>query len=196
MKLLSGLFKKKETMGENKTKAINLNLETMMTSQFAALYIKENNKRYKEKYLSSLVDKGCSKANAEKIFAFDCEVIKKYNKDYLLSQDFVKDWFFGLIQPFFIDYPKNKDDIIKEKFFTLSELCKLTDEAEWHFWNSHERCLSDAVWNEISKWRMMGNGMKFIMSYVEMIEKETGASHKDVMIFVSLQGTILSKYKW
>lgn len=195
MSFFSALFGGKKC-SEEKNITKSLDSEKLMTSQFAALYLKEVNEEYKNVYLSRLINIGFAKQNAEKLFDFECDVIRKYNKNYLLSPGFTKDWFFGLSQPFFLNYPKTKEDILKEQFFTVSELCKIVDEAEWHFWNSHERCLSDEVWNEIFEWRLKGNGMTFACEYLEMIEKKTGVSSSELSSFVGSQGEHLSKYKW
>ena len=118
------------------------------------------------------------------------------NKDFLLHPEFTKMWCFGLKQPFFQQYPQRKEDILKEQFFTMSELCKMIDEAEWHFWNSHERVLSKSVWDEICDWRMKGEGMTFAIKYFDMIVEETGISKEDVGKLCGEQGTHLCKYKW
>lgn len=62
----------------------------------------------------------------------------------------------------------------------MSEICKMIDEAEWHFWNSHERRLSSDVWNEIYEWRLKGPGMKFASSYFGMIEDVAGIPSRNI----------------
>ena len=114
----------------------------------------------------------------------------------MLHPEFTQMWFFGLDKPFFHQYPNTKDDILKECFLTISEICKIIDEAEWHFWNSHERKLSDDVWNEICEWRIKGKGGDFAMQYFDMIEEKTGVSSESLMKLVNDQGAHLSKYKW
>ena len=105
-------------------------------------------------------------------------------------------WFFGLDKPFFREYPKTKDDIFKECFLTISEICKIIDEAEWHFWNSHEREMPDTVWEEIFEWHLNGAGGVFAIQYFHMIEKKIGISEKSLSKLAAEQGTHLSKYKW
>lgn len=139
---------------------------------------------------------GFNKNEAKKMFEFESYIIKRFNKDYLLHQDFTKMWFFGLNQPFFKEYPKTKDDILREQYLTVSELCKIIDEAEWHFWNSHERYISSDVWTEITEWRLRGNGMEFATKYFNMVEKETGISRDSISQLIGEQGSHLSKYKW
>ena len=104
MSFFSALFGGKKC-SEEKNMTKSLDNEKLMTSQFAALYLKEVNEEYKNVYLSRLIKIGFAKQNAEKLFDFECDVIRKYNKNYLLSPGFTKDWFFGLSQPFFLNYP-------------------------------------------------------------------------------------------
>lgn len=170
--------------------------EKFMTSQFPALYLKENNAAYHDRYIHALMNIGFNQSNAEKLFAFEYSVIQRYGKQYLLHPQFTEQWFFGLRQPFFMQYPKTKQDILKEKYLTMSEICKIIDEAEWHFWNSHERTLSDEVWNEICEWRLRGSGGEFAVFYLEMIEKETGVPSENISALCQLQGEHLNRFKW
>ena len=78
----------------------------------------------------------------------------------------------------------------------MSELCKLIDEAEWHFWNSHERELPDGVWEEICAWRLKGPGAAFAIRYFEMIEQVTGIPGESIAKLSSEQRKHLNQYKW
>lgn len=78
----------------------------------------------------------------------------------------------------------------------MSELCKIIDEAEWHFWNSHERELSDEVWAEICTWRLKGDGMEFASRYFDIICDETKMSTESISTICNIQGMHLCKYKW
>lgn len=171
-------------------------VDKLMTSQFPALYLKENNDDYREYYIHLLRKIGFSRIDAEKMFEFECDIIRKHGKQYLQHPDFVDFWTFGLRQPFFQQYPKTKEDILKERYLTMSEICKMIDEAEWHFWNSHERRLSSDVWNEICEWRLKGPGMKFASSYFGMIEDVTGIPSRNIGSLCGLQGEHLNRYKW
>lgn len=170
--------------------------ENLMTSQYPALYLEENNPSYRNLYIQKLMSLGFNQTNAERMFLFECDIIRRYNKQYLLHPQFTQLWFFNLEQPFFLQYPKTKEDILKEKFLTVSELCKIIDEAEWHFWNSHEERLSDAVWGEIYMWRLKGSGADYAISYFEMIQQETGIPLENLAALCSWQGGHLNRYKW
>ncbi len=175
---------------------INIQIERLMTSQFPALYLKHNNELYHDTYKQKLEELGFNEKDVEKMFEFECDVIRKYGKWYLTDEHFTKSWLFSLHEPFFKQYPQTKEDILNEKYLTMSELCKLIDEAEWHFWNSHEKELPDGVWEEIYEWRLGGYGAKYATTYFEMIEKETGISYDNIGKLCALQGTHLNKYKW
>lgn len=186
----------KKNIQQNQEMIDKLNDESLMTSQIAAMYVKNENRIIKDTYLKRLSNLGISKTDAEKIFEFDCNVIRKYNKTYLLMPDFIKSWFFGLNQPFFMHYPKTQEDVLKEEFLTISELCKIVDEAEWHFWNSHEKNLSEEVWEEIFAWHLKGQGGVFAEKYLDMIEEKTGVQAENLGKIVGEQGRLLSKFKW
>lgn len=170
--------------------------ENLMTSQFPALYLQKRNNIYRDTYINKLISLGFKKEDAEKVFQYECDVISKYGKQFLLEPKFTQNWFFGLKQPHFQSYPKSKEDILKEKSLTISELCKIIDEAEWHFWNSHEKNVPDSVWEEICQWRLKGPGAKFAIRYFEMIAQETGVPMDHLASLSAQQGAHLSRYKW
>lgn len=202
MGLLNKLFGKKETEKKVHSASAVSNIqppiptEKLMTSQFPALYLKDNNQAYRDIYIRQLKKIGFNQKNAEKMFEFECDIIRRHGKQYLQHPQFTELWFFGLRQPFFLQYPKTKEDILKEKYLTMSEICKIVDEAEWHFWNSHEKNLSDEVWAEIYAWHLKGPGAEFATTYFEMIEKETGIPSENISALCGLQGEHLSRYKW
>ena len=164
MGLFNKIFGKKELDNKNQEASASQStqptilMEKLMTSQFPALYLKDGNQVYRDFYIRKLMGIGFKQENAEKMFEFECNIIRRHGKQYLQHPQFTELWFFGLRQPFFLQYPKTKEDILKEKYLTMSEICKIVDEAEWHFWNSHERNLSDEVWAEIYEWHLKGHG--------------------------------------
>ncbi|MBR5288596.1 MAG: hypothetical protein IKU34_08440 [Clostridia bacterium] len=173
-----------------------IDTQTLMTSQLAALYLHERNFTYRDIYIQKLAAGGVPLADAQRLFEFECGVMERHAKPYLLEPGFTKNWFFGLKAPFFQVYPKTKADILKERSLTVSELCKLIDEAEWHFWNSHEKNVPGEVWAEICAWRMNGPGAEFAMRYFEMIAAQTGVSMDSIAALSNEQGSHLSRYKW
>lgn len=170
--------------------------EHMMISQYAAYYIYQQSEPHKNHYLMRLKNLEFTRDEAQRLLDFECDVLRRFHKQYLLSPDFTKMWLFGMSQPFFKEYPNTKDSILKEHFFTISEICKIVDEAEWHYWNSHERELSDDVWEEICDWHLKGSGGQFAIEYFESVAAKTGISEMKLAEYTSCEGAHLSKYKW
>ncbi len=198
MGLLQTLFPKKDlpekrAAGESGKKPRR---EGLMLSQYPALFLSEQDSSYRDEYVLLLKRAGVPGTDALRLFAFECDVLRNHPKPYLLDAGFARAWFFGLRQPFFLRYPKEQEDILNERFLMLSEICKLIDEAEWHFWNSHERELSDEVWGEIYAWRLGGQGGQFAARYFEMAAAVSGAAEQSVWQFSDREGTFLKYNKW
>lgn len=181
---------------ESRPEQTSISTDNLMTSQLVALYLYENKVAYKNMYIKRLLNLGINEEDIEKLFEFECNIIKTFDKKYLLHPQFTQMWFFVLDKPFFPQYPNKKDDILKECFLTISEICKIIDEAEWHYWNSHERELSDIVWKEIFEWRLKGAGGTFAVQYFDMIEEKIGVASESLVKLINDQGLHLSKYKW
>lgn len=196
MGMFGNLFAKRSKKEVRETPRPSISPETWMTSQFAALYVRCGDLAYRDFYIGRLMRIGFRREDAMKMFAFECEILRRYDKPWLLDPQFTKSWCFSLERPFFTAYPQTKQDIWKENYLTMSELCKLIDEAEWHFWNSHEKSLSDEVWAEICAWRMKGPGGEFAIAYFEKIEQTLGIPSDNISALSNLQGAHLSRYKW
>ena len=168
----------------------------LMLSQYAARYVYNNDETAAKEYKKILISIGFLEDEAERLFNFECDILRKYNKKYLLEDGFTRMWFFGLSQPFFDSYPKEKEDILKEHFLTLSELCKIIDEAEFHYWNSHERDISDECWNEIYAWHLKGQGGDFAVKYFDMTAQETGIPREKIGYYSAHEGSHIKYNKW
>ncbi len=167
-----------------------------MLSQYAARYAFHGSEADKDHYIGILGSLGFTEEEALKLLAFEGDVIRKYNKVYLLHPDYCKMWLFGLEKPCFSTYPCEKEDILKEHSMTLSEICKTIDEAEWHYWNSHEKDISDDVWEEIVQWHLRGAGGDFALKYFDMISEGTGIPKEKILKYSSHEGIHLKNYKW
>lgn len=186
----------KERLQQNEGTLGGVPLEICMTSQLPALYEKERQGKYYDEYMRRLMGIGFRGTDAEKMFRFEYEIIQRFGKPQLLHPLYTVSWLMKLHQPLFGDAPKAKEHILREKYLTMSEICKIIDEAEWHYWNSHEQALSEAVWEEIFAWRLRGAGGEFASSYFDMIQRETGIPRTNISILSSMQGIHLRLYKW
>lgn len=187
---------KKETKKSGKKPPVPSLKEHLMTSQFPAMYVNDGEKTHREIYLARLAALGIPREHGEKLFRFECDVVARHGKSDLLDPRFPKQWMFNLKQPLFYPHPMSQESVLKEKYLTVSELAKIVDEAEWHFWNSHEQNLPEGIWAEIVRWRRKGSGMDFAIRYFEMISRETGVSMEELMALNGEQGIHLCRYKW
>ena len=89
MGLLNKLFGKKESEKKVQSASAVSNIqppiptEKLMTSQFPALYLKDNNQAYRDIYIRQLKKIGFNQKNAEKMFEFECDIIRRHGKQYL-----------------------------------------------------------------------------------------------------------------
>ena len=108
MGLFNKLFGKKELDKKNQEASASQStqptilMEKLMTSQFPALYLKDGNQVYRDFYIRKLMGIGFKQENAEKMFEFECNIIRRHGKQYLQHPQFTELWFFGLRQPFFL----------------------------------------------------------------------------------------------
>ena len=86
MGIFKNLFAKNEKEKETEkptAKQPTVPTEMLMSSQYPALYLKENNSTYRDMYMENLSGIGFSRGDAEKLFDFECGVIRKHAKAYL-----------------------------------------------------------------------------------------------------------------
>lgn len=192
-----GLFTKNITQYEVNPNSSTGNNKKLMICQYAAYYAKDNQVEYKKAYIDRLCAIGIKPDDAEKLFDFEYNVCLNHDKQYLLNDNFTEMWLMDLSKPFLNDLWDKKDYIRDSHFLTIGELCKLIDEAEWHFYNSHEKEISNVVWAEIYEWRRKGHGGKFtVEEYLPMVSKTTGVSMDVLQKIVNYYGSFLNIHKW
>lgn len=121
-------------------------LGCLMTSQLAALYLDSGEQSFRDEYLRRMRMCGLDDANAERMLRYETEILRAHPRPELLDPAFIKRPLFSLTAPV-LDHPVEYYATHFE--YPFSYIVKLSDEAEWHFWNSHERDLPEAVWSEI-----------------------------------------------
>ena len=170
--------------------------DNLMLSQYVAYYLYQDSEPHKKEYLKQLIEIGFSGEEADRMFEFEADILTRFHREYMVSPTYTTAWFFGLSQPFFMHYPKTKEDIMKEHFLTMSELIKIIDEAEWHYWNHHEDEVPKEVWAEIFEWHVKGKGGEFAIQYFQMIAKETGIPEEKIVAYGSHEARYLNMYRW
>ena len=73
-------------------------------------------------------------------------------------------------------------------------MIKLSDEAEWHFWNSHEKDLPDDVWEEI--YELSNKNRKLSLPFFIYMTKQLGWTGDEVNRYSFNEQGMLDYYRW
>ena len=176
---------------ENPGTAQDRSFSFLLTSQLVALWLDSKDEQYRLEYVRRLAMCGLNKEKAEDTFNFEKQILKKHPRPEMLRKDFVEIPLFNLFTPCLehpITYYENHFE------YPLSYIVKLSDEAEWHFWNSHEKSMPDNVWNEIY-WLADKNKKLFIPFAMNLINNK-GWTYKNVNQFSYQEQGMLDLYRW
>ena len=186
-KSASGLSKK-----DKKAESESNEFDPLMTGQLIALYKKDHEQKYMDEYIRRLVHIGFSKDEAFNLFTNESLNMKHDSIELLQSPTYLTDFYFSLKEKLL---PFDKDYYVEHRFFTVTEITKIWDEAEWHYHNSHEEEMPNGVWTEIYKISRYGGGELLIESLKAIAE----SSHTDInkiQNYSAREQDMLFKYKW
>ena len=135
---------------------------------------------------------GLSDEKAEEMLAFESDILKKHPRPEMLKNDFLSTPMFNLLKPVLehpIDYYQDHLE------YPLSYVIKLSDEAEWHFWNSHEKSqLSDEAWAEI--FALCDKNRKLFLPIGMHLVEKMQWSYDNVNKFSYNEQGMLDLYRW
>ena len=123
-----------------------LPLNKLMTSQLAALWLETKDRRYQDEFFRRIRMCGVSEDTVKRWFAFETEILERCPRPEMCSESFVSMPLLTLREKFL---PREISWYAEHFDYPLSYVIRLSDEAEWHFWNSHEKNLPENVWTEI-----------------------------------------------
>ncbi len=187
--------KSNETPAICKTESNNINeneFDSLMTVQLIAYYKKEFDKKYMNEYIRRLVHIGFDENEAFNLFTNESMNMKHESIDLLQSPTYITDFYFNLKNKIL---PLDNKYYIEHRMFSVSEITKIWDEAEWHYHYSHGEDIPDDVWNEIYMLTRYGSGELF----VETLKSIANSSHIDIdkiQKFSMNEQNMLFKYKW
>ena len=148
MSLFSALFQRKseEPAKDDVQKNKELPMEQMLTSQLVAFWLDTDRTEYRDEYLRRMKICGLDDAAAKNMLEYEADILKAHPRPEMLDEQFIKKPLFSLTSPVL----EHEVEYYETNFeYPFSYIVKLSDEAEWHYWNSHERELPEAVWAEI-----------------------------------------------
>ncbi len=118
----------------------------LLTSQLAAFWLDTGDPAYRDEYLRRMRICGLEDKAAENMRRYETDILKEHPRPEMLDEQFIRKPLFSLIAPA-LEKPVEYYETHFE--YPFSYIVKLSDEAEWHYWNSHEKNLPDQVWAEI-----------------------------------------------
>ena len=164
----------------------------LMTGQLVARFKKTHDQAYHDEYRRRLMFLGFEEHEAESLFMLELMILKHDYVEPLASDDYLKGFIFDLQH---VVVPQDKDYYILHQTFLVSQIVKIWDEAEWHYWNSHERDLPEDVWAEIYAISRYGGGELFI-GYLKMVSEKSHVSMAKVQKYSMAEQNLIFKYKW
>lgn len=198
MSFFSKLFKakkstpiKEDSIPTDAPSSPGLDYSKLLTSQLLALYLSTDCPDYRNEYLRRLKLCGASAQAISNMETFETEILRRIQRPEMLDETFVSMPLFSLVKPFL---PENISYYESHFDFPLSYIVKLSDEAEWHFWNSHEKDLSDDVWSEIFMLADRNRAL-FLPTAIHMTTK-LGWTVENVNKFSYHEQGMLDRYRW
>ena len=165
---------------------------TLMTGQVLARFVKEGDDAYRDEYLRRLGVLGFTPEEGKQLFDYERGILTPERAERLASPSFMGEMFYDLQH---VRLPESKDVYVSRQELTCSEIVKIWDEAEWHYWNSHEREMPEAVWGEIYTISRYGGGALFIEYLMEMA-KRSGVEFGKVQAYSAAEQQLIFAYKW
>lgn len=128
------------------TRGKNGDLRYILTSQLLYLWMETKKPRYRREYERRLKICGLDSQTIRKTMEFEKAIFQKFPRPEMLDPKFIARPLLTLGKPFL----PNPIDHYKTNFeYPLSYVIRISDEADYHFWHSHERNLPREVWVEI-----------------------------------------------
>lgn len=193
-----GIFKKlfggsdKPRNAAAPTKAEIAKLAPLMTGQLVARFKRDKEPVYQQEYLRRLQRICFTPEEAMNFFMYESMILKQNSLELLCREDYLTCNYFNLKS---VLLPRTKEDYIAHQSFLCSEITKIWDEAEWHYRASHEKDLSDSVWQEIYKITRYGGGELFV-EYLMSMAQHTKTDLSKLQKYSAAEQSMLFKYKW
>lgn len=185
-----GPAEKSEAVEQSEPAAPKMDFSRILTSQLVAFWLETGRDEYRDEYLRRMRICDLTESAAEQMLQYEAEILKAHPRPEMLDEEFIKRPLFSLAAPVL----ENPVEYYKTHFeYPFSYIVKLSDEAEWHYWNSHERNLPDAVWAEIFALSDR-NRMLFLPFATDLLSR--GWDYPNVNKFSYNEQGMLDRYRW
>ena len=164
-----------------------------MSGQLVARYKKTHDEQYQDEYLRRLQSIGFDEQEANLMFVYELMTLKHFAIDELCRDDYLQSDVFNLKETVL-----GHDDsyYVQHQSFLCSQIVKMWDEAEWHFFNSRSRTdIPDEVWSEIHRLSRYGGG-KLFLDYLKSMAEHSSVPFDKVQRYSVAEQQMLFAYKW
>ena len=145
----------------------------MMSGTLVAKYKQSRDKDYSKEYVRRLVSIGFTEAEANNLFMFELMIHKSIRADRLADSYFI---FKDILSPDLKELTASDEWYVEHQLFTISELVKIWDEAEYMWQTNRESLKDEALRNRVYSLTRYGGANLFI-SYLEMVSEK---AHTDM----------------
>ena len=164
----------------------------LLTSQLAAFWLETRDDTYKAEYLYRIQMCTNSEETAKIWFDFEIKMLQRIPRPELLDEDFISRPLFTLREPFL---PKDVSYYERHFDYPLSYVIKLSDEAEWHIWNSQENeSINDLTWEEIAQ--LSDKHARLFLPFATYMTEHLGWTVESINRYSFHEQGLLDRYRW
>ncbi len=164
---------------------------TLLTSQLTALWLKTNDEKYRKEFFRRIKMCGVTDETAQKWLDFETGILRRCPRPEMCSDDFIRKPLFSMEEKFLpedIGYYESHFD------YPLSYVIRISDEAEWHFRNSHEKDLPDPVRAEI--YDLSDQNRKLFVPLAIHMTEALGWDFRSVNVYSFNEQGMLDLIRW
>ena len=164
----------------------------LLTGQLAAYYKASGEEQFRKEYLRRLKYLGFSRKQAEDMFEYELSVISDVSAGLLTDDNYVESDYFDMKSKL-LESPY--ESYIEHKMFTVSEITKICDEAEWHHANDDTSGIPDDVVYECERLGSYGEEGLYVR-YLRSVSMNTGIPFELIQQYSVAEQDLLFYCKW
>lgn len=163
-----------------------------MTGQLVARYKATRDRHLRDEYLRRLQLLGFDEAEATSLFTLELTMLKGSSAAALSDPGYLQSGCFDLQN---VLLAEDEAYYVEHQSFLVSEIVKIWDEAEWHYWYSRGREMPQPVWAEIFALSRYGGG-QLLVDYLTSVSEHAEVPLEKVQAYAAAEQQLLFAYKW
>lgn len=180
------------TRGKTKAEKRFESCRAMMSGTLVAKYKQSHDKQYSKEYVRRLVSIGFTEAEANNLFLFELMIHKSIRTDRLADSYYI---FHNELSPDLKELSASDEWYVEHQLFTISELVKIWDEAEYIWQTGRESLKDEAARNRVYSLTRYG-GANLLLSYLEMVSEKAHTDMELLSKYARAEQDLLFLYRW